>query len=161
MSGVTTVEFMPPGSPVGREALRGYFASVGATFYGHELSDEEVDGVMRDIQSADLEPPRGLLLVAHDEGDVLGCGGVHWLDDAIAEIKHLHVTAKARGQGLGERLMRELEQHARGAGCIALRLDTRSNLYAARRLYIRLGFAEIPRYNDNPYSQNWYEKPLS
>lgn len=41
-----------------------------------------------------------------------------------------------------------------------LRLDTRSDLVEARALYVRHGFAEIPAYNDNPYAQHWYEKPL-
>ncbi len=149
---------------MGTEALRAYFASVGAVFYGHELSDDEVSRVMGEIQSPDLEPPRGLLLVAHREGQVLGCGGLHWLgavdSSRMAEVKHLHVSPAARGQGLGARLMLDLEQRAQAAGCVAVRLDTRSNLHAARRLYTRLGYIEIPRYNTNPYSQNWYEKPL-
>ncbi len=155
------LEVVPPASGLGQQALRGYFTSVGSIYYQRELSDGEVGAVMRDHQSPDLEPPRGLLVVAHDAGQVLGCGGLHWLQDAMAEVKHLHVTQHARGQGLGERLMLDLEGRARERGCVALRLCTRTNLYPARRLYTRLGFVEIPEYGSDPMAQNWYEKPLS
>jgi hypothetical protein len=27
-------------------------------------------------------------------------------------------------------------------------------------MYVRAGYAEIPRYNDDPYADNWLEKRL-
>ena len=41
-----------------------------------------------------------------------------------------------------------------------LRLDTRSDLVAARRLYTRHGFVEIPRFNDDQVSEHWFGKVL-
>ena len=41
-----------------------------------------------------------------------------------------------------------------------LRLDTNRTLLEARALYARNGYVEIPRYNENPYADYWYEKRL-
>jgi hypothetical protein len=41
-----------------------------------------------------------------------------------------------------------------------VRLDTNGALTEAIALYARSGYAEIERYNDNPYAQRFFEKPL-
>jgi hypothetical protein len=40
-------------------------------------------------------------------------------------------------------------------------VDTRHDLVAARRLYMRQGYVEIPPYSDNPYADHWFEKNLA
>jgi ribosomal protein S18 acetylase RimI-like enzyme len=57
-------------------------------------------------------------------------------------------------------LLDAVEDEARRRGWRELRLDTRADLSEARALYTRHGYAEIPRYNDNPWAQHWYAKPL-
>lgn len=42
----------------------------------------------------------------------------------------------------------------------ALRLDTRRDLLAARRLYARLGFVEVEPFNDEEYAHHWLAKRL-
>ena len=39
-------------------------------------------------------------------------------------------------------------------------LDTNRALKEAQTLYRSLGYAEIARYNDNPYADHWFEKRL-
>jgi hypothetical protein len=41
-----------------------------------------------------------------------------------------------------------------------LRLDTRSELVEARRLYARHGYQEVAPFNDG-WADRWYEKPLA
>ena len=65
----------------------------------------------------------------------------------------------ARPEGAGALLAR-LESEARPLGARRLVLDTRLDLAAARALYVRHGFAEIPAYSAGPYSQIWYSKEL-
>ena len=65
-----------------------------------------------------------------------------------------------RGAGLGGRLLRDLEEHARGLGHRTLRLDTNGVLVEAIAMYDRAGYRRIGRYNDNPYAQVWFEKDL-
>lgn len=50
----------------------------------------------------------------------------------------------ANCRGLGARFVRELERLAREHAHTTLRLDTRSDLVEARRLYARLGYQEVP-----------------
>jgi hypothetical protein len=42
-----------------------------------------------------------------------------------------------------------------------LRLDTRSDLIEARTLYAQLGFIETDAFNDDPYAEHWFERPLN
>jgi len=41
-----------------------------------------------------------------------------------------------------------------------MRLDVRSDLIEARAMYARLGYREVPRFNDHPYVGHWFEKRL-
>ena len=68
-----------------------------------------------------------------------------------ATVSKLLVHTSARRHGLGEALMRELEQAASAAGRWLLTLDTATG--EAERLYERLGYARagaIPDYAMNP-----------
>ena len=65
-----------------------------------------------------------------------------------AEVMKLMVHRRARHQGVGQVLLRALEDEARAAGRQLLVLDTRVG-DAAERLYAKMGYARagiIPRY---------------
>ena len=64
-----------------------------------------------------------------------------------ASIRTLGVLGDARGQGLGEALLRECLQRARRRGAPAVGLHTASYLAAATRLYGRLGFRRAPEFD--------------
>ncbi|MCC8943349.1 GNAT family N-acetyltransferase, partial [Bradyrhizobium sp. Arg68] len=64
------------------------------------------------------------------------------------------------GLGLGRRLMDAAETAARELGIAVLRLDTNSALAEAGQLYRRSGWSEIPRFNDDPYPDLFFEKRL-
>jgi len=70
------------------------------------------------------------------------------------------VARRARGRGLGRRLLGELEHHARERGAVAVRLDTNRALAEAIALYRSAGYVEVERFNDDPYAEAWFEKPL-
>jgi hypothetical protein len=56
--------------------------------------------------------------------------------------------------------LRALEAAARDAGVKTLRLDTNRALTEAHALYRTESYREIPRFNDNPYADHWFEKRL-
>jgi len=91
----------------------------------------------------------GLLLLAVREGEPLGCVGFKRLEDGTCELKRLYVSPSARGLGLGERLVRESERQAAAMGYDRMVLDSYYEFEAARQLYLRLGFVDIPPYNDH------------
>jgi hypothetical protein len=66
-------------SPVAEEARRvlwAYFDDVASRYYGRPATEGEIAAAMREDPSDDLTPPRGLLLVAQERENVLGCAGL-------------------------------------------------------------------------------------
>lgn len=149
-----------PAADEARQILQAYFNDVATRYYGRQASQEEISAAMRDDPSDDLELPHGLLVAARGDGNILGCAGLRLLRGQIAEVTRVFVVPAARRRGLGSRLLDCLEDHARQHRISTLRLDTRSDLLEARRLYARHGYREAPQFNSGPYADYWYEKAL-
>ena len=99
-----------------------------------------------------MRAPRGVFVVAHSDGDPVACGGVRSVDDATGEIKRMWVHPELRGVGIGQRMLRHLEDRARQLGHGRAILDTNSTLVEAITMYEHAGYVPIERYNDNPYA---------
>lgn len=120
----------------------GLLASGESDWYADELRD--VAGRVRQAE----------VLVAVDAaGEVLG--GVTYVpahDHPYAEVarpgeaefRMLAVSARARGLGAGEALVRAVVERARAAGRSAVALSTQPTATAAQRLYERVGFVRAP-----------------
>jgi len=88
--------------------------------------------------------------------------GVRFGPAGFAELKRMFVAPDARGLGGGQVLLAAAEQRARTHGVRTMRLDTRRDLLAARHLYTKHGYREVPLFHtDNPFSECWYAKQLS
>jgi GNAT superfamily N-acetyltransferase len=167
LSGVDTagvepaIAVMPPAAETAQRVLRAYFGELFRRYYGRAATEDEVTAAMRDDPSDDLEPPRGLLLVAQQDDTVLGCAGLRLLPGQVGEVTRVFVAPAARRRGLGSRLLRCVEDHARRHGVTTLRLDTHRVLAEARRLYASHGYGEVPPFSDSPYSDSWFAKTLS
>lgn len=140
-------------------------AAVGAmTAYFEELADRFPEGFdPGDTLVADagtFDAPDGVFVLMHNAAEVVGCGGVHKLDDRCGEIKRMWVRKDHRGKGLGRTLLAALEAEGRRLGYEAIRLDTNSALTEAISMYESNGYRTIPRYNDNPFARHWFEKEL-
>ena len=92
--------------------------------------------------------PNGALLVAHAGLEVAGCAGLRPIDGHTGEMKRLYVRPAYRSWGLGKRLVEAVILAARQAGYSELRLDTLPSMALAQALYHRIGFVEIPPYNN-------------
>lgn len=108
----------------------------------------------------ELTPPHGLVLVARLEGRPVGCGAVKLAAPGIGEIKRMWVSESVRGQGLGGRMLEELEARAAAAGKTVARLETNRGLGEAVAMYRRHGYREVPAFNDEVYGDHWFEKDL-
>jgi GNAT superfamily N-acetyltransferase len=108
-----------------------------------------------------MAPPAGWLLIARLDGDPVGCGVLKRMDDVTGEIKRFWTAPSVRGLGVASRLMDRLEGLAAEQGFKTIKLDTNKALAEARQLYLKRGYCEIARYNDNPYAHHWFEKSLS
>ncbi|MGY4289751.1 DNA-binding MarR family transcriptional regulator [Bradyrhizobium sp. LM2.7] len=146
---------MDPRSDAARYCLGEYYSELGRRFkQGFDVS------LSRDPDAKDMRRPRGTFVVAISDTLPIGCVGLKGTDHGYAEIKRLWVAPAARGLRLGRRLMDAAENAARELGIELLRLDTNSALAEAGQLYRRSGWSEIPRFNDDPYPDLFFEKRL-
>ena len=104
--------------------------------------------------------PQGRFLIGRIDGSIACCGGVYLLEPCVAEIKRMWVASEVRGRGVGGDTLTELERLAGELGATAVRLDTNSVLTVAIAMYTSRGYVPIESYNNNPYAQRWFEKPL-
>jgi DNA-binding MarR family transcriptional regulator/GNAT superfamily N-acetyltransferase len=149
-----SIETTDPRSDEARYCLAEYYGELSRRFKGgYEVA------LSRDPDAVDMIAPRGAFLVAMSDGMPLGCVGLKGGGD-YAEIKRLWVSPAARGLGIGRRLMTEAEDAARGLSIKLLRLDSNSALPEAAQLYRKTGWTEIPRFNDDPYPDLFFEKKI-
>lgn len=97
----------------------------------------ELDTDLAYLGATDSRRP---LVVALDDGRVVGCVYLYELSACEAEVKRLYVRDEYRGLGLGRRLMDALVECAEREGYSTLRLDTAPFMTRARHLYRELGF---------------------
>ena len=82
------------------------------------------------------------------EGDtVLGTGAL-MVKDGYGEIKSMFVSEFARGRGVADAILRQLEDHAKTEFLRMLKLETGNVLYAAHRLYTRHEFVPCGPFGD-------------
>lgn len=144
-----------PRSDAARHCLSEYYAELGRRFArGFDVS------LSRDPEADDMLRPRGVFLLAVSDGLPVGCAGLKGHDGTWAEVKRVWVAPAARGLGIAGRMMRALEDRARGLGIATLRLDTNSALPEAVAMYRNTGWTEIARFNDDPYPDLFFEKIL-
>jgi DNA-binding MarR family transcriptional regulator/predicted GNAT family N-acyltransferase len=153
---MVTVSVTDPRLPEAQQCLSAYAAELA-----FRLEGGFDPARARRVDAADMSEPRGLLLIAWLRGDAVGCGALRLHGDTSAEIKRMWVSPTARGLGLGRRLITELESHAREHGIQVLRLDTNRTLTEAIALYRSSGYVQVPRFNDEPYADHWFEKTLA
>jgi GNAT superfamily N-acetyltransferase len=114
--------------------LNGRYPEEGANFF--RLDPHEV------------EEGRGAFYVAYLAGKPVGCGAVRRLDATTAEIKRMYVDPAGRGNGIGRRMVEQLEAEARRLGIKRLVLETGPRQPEALALYHRTGFREIPLFGE-------------
>jgi DNA-binding MarR family transcriptional regulator/N-acetylglutamate synthase-like GNAT family acetyltransferase len=144
-----------PDEPAARFCLGEYYGELERRF---ERGFEHAISIA--ARPEQLRLPAGLFVVAWLRGEPVGCGALKFHGSEPAELKRMWVAQRARGLGLGRRLLGELEGLAREHGVSVLRLETNRALTEAIALYRSSRYREVPAFNDEPYAHHWFEKRL-
>lgn len=99
------------------------------------------------LDVADLVAPHIHFFTAREGETVLGTGALA-VKDGYGEVKSMFVADHARSKGVGDAILRQIEDSAREAGLPILMLETGNVLHAAHRLYRRHGFTDRGVFGD-------------
>lgn len=150
-----SVAVEPPTSAEARRCLESYFRELAEQF---EKGYDPAADLSAPVE--DLAPPSGVFVLARLDGEPVGCGALKRIDAETAEIKRVWTAPSARGLGVARRVLHRLEAEAGTLGFVILQLDANQALTEAHALYLKEGYHEIARFNDNPYAHRWFEKRL-
>ena len=92
-----------------------------------------------------FDPARERIWIAEADGERVGSVCVIAESNSTARLRLLLVEPKARGLGLGKKLVEQCIEFARAAGFRKMTLWTQDVLHAARRIYEKAGFRLIER----------------
>jgi DNA-binding MarR family transcriptional regulator/GNAT superfamily N-acetyltransferase len=149
------IEVADPTSRDAQWCIQQYFAELNKRF---DAGFDPALSISADPQ--ELTPPNGLQLVAYLRDEPVGSGALKFHENAPAELKRMWVAPRARGLGLGRRLLATLEHHVREVGASVIHLETNGSLTEAIELYRHSGYQEVDAFNDEPYAHHWFEKRL-
>ena len=119
--------------------------------FAHHLTVEQMAG------------PDMTVFVARDDGKAVAMGSLRRHAGRVGEVKRMYTMPQHRGQGIGGRILAEIEALARREGLASLALETGNNFDAALHVYRRAGFeacGPLLDYPASPYTA-FFQKSLS
>ncbi|KAF4497624.1 acetyltransferase [Fusarium agapanthi] len=94
------------------------------------------------------QSPAGALVLRHEP------------DSNEIKIENLVIDPSAQGRGYGKALMRYAEDFARPQGCSALELYTNVKMFENLGLYLKMGFVETGRREEDGFERVYFRKEL-
>jgi putative acetyltransferase len=114
------------------------------------LYDPEENHLL-DIET--LRQPDIHFFVGRVDGVALACGALRVHSAELGEVKRMYVAPRARGTGLGRRILLAIEEHACSLGLFELKLETGDRQPEALGLYRAQGFEPCGSFAGYPLGQ--------
>jgi DNA-binding MarR family transcriptional regulator/ribosomal protein S18 acetylase RimI-like enzyme len=128
----------------------------GALYAEEYQFDETFEGLVAEILARFLkhhDPKKERIWIAERNGERLGTVTIVDAGNKVAQLRCLLVEPKARGLGIGQRLIDECLRFSKRNGYRKMKLWTQSHLNAARHLYEKAGFQIVDRKPDFSFGQ--------
>jgi DNA-binding MarR family transcriptional regulator/N-acetylglutamate synthase-like GNAT family acetyltransferase len=122
--------------------------------YGWDATFEALVAQIVSDYIKNYNPARERCWIAEMDGEIVGSVFIVQLDQDTAKLRLLLVEAKARGLGLGTRLVEECIRFARRSGYKKLTLWTNSVLVAARHIYQQTGFKIVDQEENHSFGKD-------
>lgn len=143
------------------KVIRKILIEFGVPKVGTAYADKILDTL---YEAYDTE--KAIYYVIEKEGEIYGGAGIKQLDNyegSVCELQKMYFLPKARGIGLGSKMMETCLQKAKEFGFEQCYLETLPYMEDARKLYRKAGFKDLdaPMGDTGHYSCNlWMLKKL-
>lgn len=135
----------------------------GELYFKEYNWNEEFEALVAEIVAKfmhDFDATRERCWIAEKDGENIGCVFLVKKDEETAKLRLLLVNPKARGMGLGAKLIEECIRFARRCGYKKMVLWTNSVLLEARHLYQKFGFTLVEQETHHSFGhdligENW------
>ncbi len=136
----------------------GWVVQAHGALYAQEYNfDQTFEALVAEIVARfinELDPAFERCWIAEKDGEPVGSVFLVRKSKTVAKLRLLIVDPKARGLGVGQRLVAECVRFARAAGYKKLTLWTQSILLAARGIYAAQGFQLVASEANHAFGQD-------